>query len=71
MPDEFIIYPAYGRDYKSLSDVRKDWDANKDFMVAYPWNSATYINKSDYQTYGNNAPVWVRFNSETEKEQLA
>lgn len=28
------LTPAYGRDYKSAKEVKADWDANKDFIIA-------------------------------------
>lgn len=28
------VLPAYGRDYPSKAEVLKDWEANKDFIVA-------------------------------------
>ena len=28
----FPLVPAYGRDYKSLKDLRTDWEAGKDFQ---------------------------------------
>ena len=29
-----ILIPAYGRDYKTAAEVKKDWEAGKDFMIA-------------------------------------
>jgi hypothetical protein len=29
-----ILTPAYGRDYKSAKEVKADWEANKDFVIA-------------------------------------
>jgi hypothetical protein len=28
------LTPAYGRDYKSAKEVKADWEANKDFIIA-------------------------------------
>jgi hypothetical protein len=30
----YHVIPAYGRDYKSLAGVQRDWDAEKDFIIA-------------------------------------
>jgi hypothetical protein len=43
------LTPAYGRDYKSQKEVKADWLAGKDFIVAdffSPW-SGKYANKAD------------------------
>ena len=43
------LTPAYGRDYTSKTQVQKDWDANRDFIIAdisHPYNGK-YANKSD------------------------
>jgi len=42
------VMPAYGRDYKSQAEVKKDWNANLDFR-AY---TGQYINKSDAKRLG-------------------
>ena len=36
------LTPAYGRDYKSLKEVKADFDANKDFILQ---PEGCYINK--------------------------
>ena len=38
------VTPAYGRDYRSGTAARADWNANKDFIEA---TSGRYINKRD------------------------
>jgi len=50
------ISPAYGRDYKSMKDVQKDFDADKDFQTAM----GQYINKSQLKDMGEKN-VQVRF----------
>ena len=30
----YHVIPAYGRDYTSLAGVQRDWDAEKDFIIA-------------------------------------
>lgn len=32
----YILTPAYGRDYKSAKEVRKDFEAGKDFLIFFP-----------------------------------
>lgn len=27
------IQPAYGRDYKSIAEVKTDWESGKDFQI--------------------------------------
>lgn len=39
------MVPAYGRDYKSKAQVKKDWDETKDFQLTTPRYSGRYINK--------------------------
>jgi len=36
------LTPAYGRDYKSIKEVKADFDANKDFILQ---PEGCYINK--------------------------
>jgi hypothetical protein len=41
------LVPAYGRDYKSATEVKADWDADKDFRIqdiSSPYDGS-YINK--------------------------
>jgi hypothetical protein len=41
------LTPAYGRDYKSAKEVKADWNANKDFVIAdiVGGNAGRMINK--------------------------
>ena len=48
------LTPAYGRDYKSVKDVRADYNNGKDFIHA---QSGSYCSKRDF-----NAPVMLRYN---------
>jgi hypothetical protein len=43
------VVPAYGRDYKSIKDVRAAWDAGKDFQITdlFSGNDGRYVNKAD------------------------
>ena len=45
------LSPAYGRDYKSSTDVFQDWITNYDFVIKTP-GYHTYINRSDAERYG-------------------
>lgn len=43
------VSPAYGRDYKSIAEVKKAWAEGKDFVietVMHP-DCGRYINRSD------------------------
>lgn len=41
------LTPAYGRDYKSAKEVKADWDAGKDFVIAdmFSGDAGRYVNK--------------------------
>lgn len=41
--------PAYGRDYKSQSAVKADWNAGMDFQDAF---TRQYLNKQDADSLG-------------------
>jgi hypothetical protein len=67
MESKMTLTGASGRDYKSAKEVEKDWNDNKDFVVAdifSPW-SGHYINKQDAPDttinirYDKNRKVWV------------
>lgn len=45
-----ILVPAYGRDYKTATAVKKDWEAGNDFKicdVSSRWNGS-YTSIRDY-----------------------
>ena len=48
--------PAYGRDYKSASAVKADWQAGKDFRCAV---SGQYLSVRD--PYPSKVEIWVRY----------
>lgn len=48
------IHGAYGRIYKDLTEVQKDWEDNLDFKI----HQGPYINKSDYKQYGKGQTIW-------------
>lgn len=41
------LVPAYGRDYRNQKEVLKDWNDEKDFMIAdfFSGYDGSYINK--------------------------
>lgn len=43
--------PAYGRDYKSKTEVQKDWDAGKDFLIQ-DMRESGYANKDTVELKG-------------------
>ena len=54
MHNDIHATPAYGRDYKSVSAVKADWSAGKDFRDAVT---------GQYLSIRDNVPneVWVRY----------
>ena len=46
------LIPAYGRDYKSKSEVVADWNAGKDFRDPSLMASGTYANREDFERAG-------------------
>jgi hypothetical protein len=53
------VTPAYGRDYKSAKEVKADWKAGKDFVIAdiFGGNAGRYINVQD----AKNETIMVRY----------
>ena len=53
------LTPAYGRDYKSAKEVKADFDANKDFIIAdfSSPHDGSYVNKEQLQ--GDDAPRFI------------
>lgn len=49
---EFILSPAYGRDYPSLAKVEADLLADRDFILHYLGGRVTYCNLSDLPDAG-------------------
>ena len=43
MGNSLTLVPTYGRDYNSVTYVRKAWDANQDFRIV--GDRAVYVNK--------------------------
>ena len=52
-----ILTPAYGRDYTTPSEVIKDWDNDKDFIIHSEDGKSTYINKSDFIRLRGTNPI--------------
>jgi hypothetical protein len=47
------VVPAYGRDYKSEEEVKKAWEAGKDFLIqdiSCRWDGS-YVNISDMKNH--------------------
>lgn len=47
------LVPAYNRDYKTAAELKKDWDANKDFLIhdiSNQWDGK-YANKPQLAGY--------------------
>ena len=57
------LTPAYGRDYKSIKAVTKDFENNKDFIIADIVDSdcGRYVNKE--QLIGGQRQVNVRYDN--------
>jgi len=67
MQKTITVTPAYGRDYTTETQVREDWEAGKDFVVAdgsSRWDGA-YINLEDARRAGIET-VKIRFSKLTE-----
>ncbi len=62
------VVPAYGKDYKKLSEAKADWEKGVDFKVSdmsSEWNGY-YCSIRNYR-YNE---VWVRFNRRQLKGRL-
>ena len=46
------LTPAYGRDYKSMAAVKKDWADGKDFYVTDIMAGSSYANKDTAELKG-------------------
>ena len=55
--DYVEVLPAYGRDYKSATAARADWEAGKDFIEA---TTRRYCSKRDFDK--PNVIVTIRYN---------
>lgn len=54
------LIPAYGRDYKSIKEVKEAFNAGKDFEIASIGpNCGRYVNKS--QLVGKERFVMIRY----------
>jgi hypothetical protein len=60
------LLPSYGRDYTSEIYLLKDWNANKDFIIA---SSGQYVNKQQKQELIANGftSLNFRFNKKSKK----
>jgi len=60
---ELRVVPAYGRDYKSLSAAKADWEADKDFRIndiSHP-DDGRYVNRPQVP---EDTPVLLRYHNE-------
>lgn len=62
------LSPAYGRDYKNLKDLKKDFEDNKDFILNTPFGS-TYINREGLKEMKKTS-VQVRYSKLTKTNIL-
>lgn len=63
------VVPAYGRDYKTLEEALKDWNEEKDFLIAdasCPWDGA-YVNKPQLSPGDR---VKIRYNKRTQAKMV-
>lgn len=51
MSEWVTVVGAYGREYKTLKEMQKDWDENRDFYMS-DLLRGSYINKSDAEKFG-------------------
>jgi hypothetical protein len=62
-----VIVPAYRRDYQTAAEVRKDWEAGKDFKIASVGKDAgRFINNQDAEAYGLEEGSYIRYKGLTE-----
>ncbi len=72
------VTPAYGRDYRTEAEVKKDWSEGKDFIIATVMHRdcGRYINKQDaYSSLesgsdGERLIISARYNNLTEIVQV-
>lgn len=57
------VKAAYGREYKTQAEIKKDWNDNKDFQIF----NGPYVNKQDIERYSPNESVVVRYGKNFEK----
>lgn len=61
MDNSITLIPAYGRDYKNKKEVLKDFEENKDFLIAdffHPYDGKP-ANKTDLKDY---SMILIRYN---------
>lgn len=66
-PKTAVLTPAYGRDYKSAEAARRDFDADKDFVLNDPTSKwfGKYINYHQVIEAGYDS-VEIRFNGKAD-----
>jgi hypothetical protein len=48
------VVGAYGREYYTIVNAKKDWELNKDFKIT---QKGPYINKTDWETYSQGSTI--------------
>ena len=57
----YSVVPAYGRDYKTLDEVKAAWEAGSDFKISsVDSNDGRYINKEGAQDAA--LKIQIRYN---------
>lgn len=57
------LTPAYGRDYKSVKEVKAAWEADQDFIIAdfmHPY-SGKPVNRAALRQSGEVSQVMIRY----------
>ena len=60
MFNQLDIIPAYGRDYKSIAEVKADWESGKDFQII-PSGGYVSIRESNLLLNDNITELNVRY----------
>jgi hypothetical protein len=54
-----FLYPAYGRSYKTWEDIKKDWEAGKDFSMGV-YRMGPYCSIRDLRELMNDSSsIWI------------
>ena len=64
------IQPAYGRDYKSIAEVKTDWESGKDFQII-PSGAYVSIRESNLLLNDNITELNVRYSKLRKKLIIA
>lgn len=61
MSNRIYASPAYGRSYKTIDDLRKDWEGGKDFRLWCPGISGTYFSIRDFEDFESDEVESISF----------